>query len=190
MNLFSGLHTNAAGKVWTLLNDTALLLNRTAIEERFAGPLTVIRSRLQQAPANPAVLAGVNEALVELRKQMRLCGYDLSMGKYTLIFNGFHSDLALTQGYKRMVLFIGRHGFHWRTGEDNHINLAEALEQRLRQAPHGDDITGKHYLWYLWTRNSLILSGAATERPEDYQKLKAEGEADSLLFLSKLRDFK
>ncbi|GHU61196.1 hypothetical protein FACS189445_2950 [Spirochaetia bacterium] len=195
MPLFSGLFTadhrsDTAGTVWTLLNDTALLLNRTAIEDRFAGPLGMIRSRLQQAPANPAVLAGVNEALVELRKQMRLCGYDLSMGKYTLIFDGFRNDDAMARGFVRMVLFIERNAFYWRTGEANHVALAGMLEQYLDRAPHRDTIIGKHYLWYLKTKTTLTLSGAATEAADDYRKLKAQGEADSLLFLSKLRDLK
>jgi hypothetical protein len=150
----------------------------------------VIRSRLQQAPANPAVLAGVNEALVELRKQMRLSGYDLGMGKYTLIFDGFRNDEAVAEGYVRMVLFMGRNAFYWRTGEANHIALTEMLEQYLRRVPHRDVITGRHYLWYLKTKTTLTLSGAATETAGDYRKLKAQGEADSLLFLSKLRNLK
>jgi hypothetical protein len=190
MPLFSDPPANTPNKTWTLLNDTALLLHRTAIEDRFAGPLGVIRARLQQAPANPAVLAGVSQALTELRRQMRLCGYDLSMGKYTLVFDGFRNDEAVALGFVRMVLFMGRQFFYWRTGDANHVALAEMLEQRLDQGPRRETIIGKHYLWYLKTRTALTLSGSATETAEDYRELKARGEADSLLFLSKLRDLK
>jgi hypothetical protein len=44
-----------------------------------------------------------------------------------------------------------------------------------------------HYLWYKRTKTTLVLSGAATETAEDYAVLKSSGEADSLLFLSRLK---
>jgi hypothetical protein len=190
MTLFSGPHTNDTIKVWDLLNDTVLLLHRTTIENRFADSLSTIRARLQQAPSNQAILKGVYHALVELRKQMRLCGYDFSMGKFTLVFDGFRNDEAIVLGYRRMVLYIGEKNFYWRSGDENHTTLAENLNRRLNHDPHRETITGRHYLWFLWGKTTLTLSGAATEIPEDYGKLKAQGEADSLLFLSKLKDLK
>jgi hypothetical protein len=69
-------------EVWGLLNDTALLISRTAVKERFSRVMTALSARLQSAPANPAAIREVQAALVELRKQLRLSGYDLSMGTY------------------------------------------------------------------------------------------------------------
>ena len=174
-------------EVWALLDETALLVNRTAVKERFKGSLGVLRARLQGAPAHPAVLAEMAGALTELRKQLRLLGYDLSMGKYTLHFDGFRNDDTLGSGFRRMVLFIARGGvFYGKTGEENHLELASLLGQFMEKIP-GVQIMDMHYLWYQRTRTSITLSGSATETAEDYERLKAYAGADSLGFLSRLK---
>jgi len=174
-------------EVWGLLNETALLLNRTAVHSRFENQLAVLRSRLQHVPPNPAILQGVNAALTEMRKHLRLAGYDLSMGKYTLIFDGFRNDDATIDGFGRMVLFIEKNGaFYWKTGEENHVMLASMLGNVLEKNP-ALHIIDMHYLWYLRTKTTLTLSGSATETGEDYERLKAMGNGDSLLFLSRLK---
>jgi hypothetical protein len=173
-------------EVWGLINETALFLNRTAVRRRFANSMTTLYAQLQSAPLNPAVLKEVQAALIELRKQLRLAGYDLSMGKYTLVFDGFHND-EIFDRFKRVVLFIDRSGaFYWQTGLDNHVAQASLLEQRLQKTP-GYYIVERHYLWFLWTKTTLTLSGSATERAEDYEQLKNYAGADPLLFLSRLK---
>ena len=174
-------------EVWALLNETALLLNRTAIRKRFETQMGILRERLQGAPANPAALHNVQGALAELRKELRLAGYDLSMGKYALHFDGFRNDDALGTGFCRVVLFIGDDGtFYTKTGDDNHIMLATMLERIVAKSPdvHIADI---HYLWYQRTRTSITLSGSATETAEDYRRLEEYAGADSLKFLSRLK---
>ncbi|MDR2210189.1 MAG: hypothetical protein LBO65_01785 [Spirochaetaceae bacterium] len=174
-------------EVWGLLNETALLLRRTALEDRFIRQMAVLRTQLQRTPANPAMLREVQGALVELRKQLRLAGYDLSMGKYTLIFDGFRNDDCINAGFNRLVLFMDRSGsFHWKTGEENHLMLASMLERTMGKAPERS-IVDMHYLWFLRTRTTLILSGSVTETAEDYQRLKAHAQSDSLLFLSRIK---
>ncbi|MDR2073008.1 MAG: hypothetical protein LBP60_06220 [Spirochaetaceae bacterium] len=174
-------------EVWGLLNETALLLRRTVLESRFAHQVTVLRVQLQRAPANPAMLQEVQGALVELRKQLRLAGYDLSMGKYTLIFDGFRNDDCINAGFNRLVLFMDRSGsLYWKTGEENHLMLASMLDRMLSKSPERI-IVDMHYLWFLWTKTTLILSGSATETAEDYRRLKDHAEADSLLFLSRIK---
>jgi hypothetical protein len=174
-------------EVWGLLNETALLLNRTAVRRRFENQLAVLRFQLQHVPPNPAILQEVNGALTELRKQLRLAGYDLSKGKYTLILDGFRNDDASVEGFVRLVLFIDKSGaFYWKTGEENHMMLAAMLGNVLGKNPvlH---IIDMHYLWYLKTKTTLTLSGAATETGEDYERLKTMAHRDSLLFLSRLK---
>jgi hypothetical protein len=174
--------------VWRLLNETALLVNRTAVKARFENQLAVLRSQLQRAPASPALIRELDAALTNLRKQLRLAGYDLSMGKYSLIFDGFRNDDTLGSGFNRLVLFIEKSGFfYWKTGDENHIMLASLLERILEKNPVGLHITDMHYLWYMRTKTTVTISGAATETGEDYQRLKVMGEADSLLFLSRLK---
>jgi hypothetical protein len=175
-------------ELWGLLNETALLLNRTAMAGRFANQLAVLRQQLQRVPANPAVLQEVYGALTAMRKQLRLAGYDLSMGKYTLIFDGFRNDDVLGSGFFRVVLFIDKSGaFYWKTGEENHSMLASMLERVLSKNPDLN-IVGIHCLWYQRTKTTLILSGAASETGEDYERLKNLGQEDSLRFLSRLKD--
>ncbi|MDR2313715.1 MAG: hypothetical protein LBE02_04205 [Spirochaetaceae bacterium] len=174
-------------EVWRLLDETALLLCRTALENRFARQVTILRAQLQRAPANPAMLQEVKGALVELRKQLRLAGYDLSMGKYTLVFDGFRNDDCTSAGFKRLVLFMDGSGvLYWKTGEENHLMLASMLERALSKAPQRT-IVDMHYLWFLRTKTTLILSGSATETAEDYRRLKDHAKADGLLFLSRLK---
>jgi hypothetical protein len=184
-----------AGEVWKLFDETAFALNRTALAERYARPLATLRARLESAFAgaaagagavNSAILKEVQDALVELRRQLRLAGYDLSLAKFNLVFDGFHND-DVWGTFTRMTLFIDRSGaFYWHTGDDNHVTQASFLNRRLAKIP-GYDIAQRHYLWFLWSRTSLTLSGSATEGREDYERLTAYAESDPLLFLSRLK---
>jgi hypothetical protein len=195
MNPFSSFRDNLSAaslskkitEVWNLLNETALMVNRTKVRARFENQLALLRSRLQKAPAAPAVIKEVYVNLTGLRQQLRLCGYDLSMGKYTLIFDGFRNDDSLGTGFRRAVLYIGEKNFYWKTGDENHIMLAAIMDNLMAKSQNREQIFGIHYLWFLKTRSTVTLSGSATETAEDYEKLKALGESDSLLFLSKLK---
>jgi hypothetical protein len=174
-------------EVWRVLNETALLLSRTIVKSRFENQLAVLRSELQRAPANPGVLREVSVVLTDIRKQLRMAGYDLSMGKYTLIFDGFRNDDSAAEGFQRLVLFIGDKDLYWKTGDENHLLLASVLGKTLEKSSKRVILLEMHYLWFLRTKTTLTLSGAVTETEEDYQKLKVRGEADNLLFLSKLK---
>jgi hypothetical protein len=195
MNLFSGLRQNLSNaslsrkitEVWNLLNETALLANRSAVGSRHENRFAVLRAQLQKAPANPNIIKEVYSGITGIRQQLRLAGYDLSMGKYVLIFDGFRNDDSLGNGFKRVVLFIGDENFYWQTGDENHIMLATAMERLLAKSPKPIPIREIHYLWFRRTKTTFTLSGSATETAEDYQKLKTLGESDSLLFLSKLK---
>jgi hypothetical protein len=123
-----------SGKInlyWELLDETAALLNRTSVKNRFEKQLTAIALRFQSAPANLASLKELHGALTELRKQLRLLGYDLSMGKYTLILDGFRNDEAFGS-FTRMVLAIDQNGgFYWKSGDANHVILFHLLENSI-----------------------------------------------------------
>jgi hypothetical protein len=96
----------------------------------------------------------------------------------------------MAEGFKRVVLFITDTDIFWLTGEDNHIALAGFLERQIEtgaMAPGRIQILSKHYLWFCRRGMDLILSGSDTEMKEDFEHLKAMGEANSLLFLSRLK---
>ena len=168
-------------------------MSRTDDYHHYENQMRKLRARLNSCgrTGKDTVLKEIHAELVELRKELRLSGYDLSLGKYRLVFDGFRHDDSLGKGFRRMVLFLCDDFFLWLTGEANHIELAETLEQQITRhsAAMGKkiNIKGKHYLWYLRTKDELILSGADTEIQEDYARLKAQGEVSSLLFLSRLK---
>jgi hypothetical protein len=179
---------------WKLLSETDYFLSRTDEYHHYEHQMRGIRARLSSCgkTGKAAALKEIHAELVGLRKELRLLGYDLSLGKYRLVFDGFRHDDSLGKGFRRMVLFLCDDFFLWLTGDANHIELAETLEQQITRhsAATGKRISikGKHYLWYLRTKNELILSGADTETKDDYERLRAQGEVSSLLFLSRLKN--
>jgi hypothetical protein len=178
------------GDVWKLLSETNLFISRIDEMSQYQEQIQKMRWELQNAGNNRDRILEVRASLIELRKNLRLLGYDLSLGRMNLVFDGFRNDDSMAAGFKRLVLFLGDKDIYWLTGTDNHIALESYLEQKLYKSestPKNLRILGKHYLWYLRRKTELILSGAATERKEDYERLKAIGEAKPLLFLSKLK---
>jgi hypothetical protein len=90
-----------------------------------------------------------------------------------------------------VVIFFAEDDIYWLAGEDNHITLAEMMEKQLdADSRRRGDIRSKHYLWYRRRGNDLLLSGSDTEMKEDFERLKAMGEANSLVILAKLRGLK
>ena len=186
--------TEISGKVnkyWEFLDETSALLNRTAVKGRFEKELSAIAHRFQCAPKNLAILKELNEALKELRKQMRLLGYDLTMGKYTLFFDGFYNDEAYGS-FTRMVLVIDKnYAFYWNTGDANHVTLDYLLKNSLMKANMKKEmcieIKDSHYLWFKKTKTTVTFCGSATETVEAYERLKKYAEADNLFFLSRLK---
>jgi hypothetical protein len=179
---------------WKLLSETNYFLSQLKEYHHYENQMRALRAKLNSVGknGNKEIVKEVHAELTELRKELRLSGYDLSLGKYRLVFDGFRHDDSLSQGFKRIVLFICDDFFLWLTGDANHIELAEILEQQITRhtGATGKNISikGKHYLWYLRTGNELVLSGADTETKEDYAQLKAYGEVASLLFLSRLKN--
>jgi hypothetical protein len=177
---------------WKLLSETTVFLGRTGEFHQYENQLRLWRSELQYSPKNSEVAQRIRSEVAELRKHLRLQGYDLSLGKQNLLFDGFRNDTSLGEGFRRMVLFITSDDLLWLTGEDNHITLAGLLERRIETAAarKWTQITGKHYLWYRRRGNDLILSGSDTETKEDYERIRAMGGANSLFFLSKLKSLR
>jgi hypothetical protein len=189
-NILSDNLTNT----WQLLSETDNFLSRADIYSNYENQMMELRAKLNSAgkTGKDKVIKEVHSELVDLRKELRLLGYDVSLGKYRLVFDGFRHDDSIREGFKRIVLYILDDYFLWLTGDANHIDLAELLEQQIQRHIQATgkhvNIRGKHYLWYRRAKQELVLSGAASEIKDDYEQLKAFGEVSSLLFLSRLKN--
>jgi hypothetical protein len=182
-DIFSDLFSDA----WKLLSETTVFLSRTKEFHLYEDQLRLWRAELQASSKNPELTQRIRSEVTGLRKNLRLQGYDLSLGKQNLIFDGFRNDASMAEGFKRVVLFITDTDIFWLTGEDNHIALAGFLERQLETGYRQIRLLSKHYLWFRRVGTDLILSGSDTEMKEDFEYLKAMGEANKLLFLSKLK---
>ena len=175
--------------VWVLLSETTNFLSRTHLLAQYEGQLREWRAILQSSHNNNERSLAVKRELIELRKSLRLQGYDLSLGSQILTFDGFRNDACLGDGFRRIVLFLGDSGVYWLVGQDNHVTLSGFLEEQLEQL-QVRQIRERHYLWYLRRKNELVFSGSDTESKEDFDRLKRIGEANPLLFLSSLKSLR
>jgi hypothetical protein len=181
------------GDIWKLLSETTVFLSRTGEMQHYEDQLRQWRETLHRSGRDSAVVAGIRGEITELRKHLRLQGYDLSLGKQHLVIDRFRNDSCLAEGFRRAVLFFGADTIYYITGTDNHIALDELLQEHIEKAIRaGNRITirEKHYLWYRRQGADLILSGADTEAKEDFERLKALGDSNSLFILSSLKQLK
>jgi hypothetical protein len=180
--------------VWKLLSETTLFLSRIGELPSYENQLRAWRLELQNSRRKQEVSQRIRSELTALRRTLRLQGYDLSLVKQNLVFDGFRNDASLGQGFVRVVMFISDDDIYWLSGEDNHISLASRLERQMEDFMNAKRthvrITARHFLWYRRHGNNLILSGSDTEIKEDYAHLKAAGEANTLWFLSRLKNLR
>jgi len=153
---------------WRLLSDTTNYLSRVKLLEEYEQDLKGWRDRLYHSRNDSAAAREVREAVVALRRALRLQGYDIRLGSKDLVLEGFRNDDAIA-------------------GDSNHNELADYLEQQLR-ARRKLKPYRPHYLWYRWRDNVLIMSGAASETEEQFEELKKYVPDRKELLLRKLKD--
>jgi hypothetical protein len=180
--------------VWKLLSETTVFLSRTGEFDAYEEQLRSWRAELQSAGRNTEAAQRIRSELTELRKQLRLQGYDLGLGRQNLIIDGFRNDACLGEGFRRVVVFIAENDIFSIAGDDNHIALAEYLERRVEAEMVSRKarirILDRHYLWYRRDGQNLILSGADTETKEDFARFSAMCRTNSLLFLKGLKSLR
>jgi hypothetical protein len=176
---------------WRLLSETTIFLSRTSIFSQYEQELMDMRSRLASAGKNETVATEVRRELVAIRETLRLNGYDLTLGALELAIRGFRNDAALSEGFRRMVLFIGRRSLWALSGDENHRALHDHLERAL-ESRSDEDILQKHYLWFQWNNGLLTISGADTETKEDFEAFtewcaQAENRLRLLGYMKRIR---
>ncbi|MBB6480513.1 hypothetical protein [Spirochaeta isovalerica] len=175
---------------WILLSDTTIWLsNHPKLFPHYETSLREWRRLLETNRGDMQVISEVRKELAELRKALRLQGYNLKLGSLDLKLEGFRNDDCLSRGFSRCVIYIMVDGdVLYTTGTANHLDLDETIDARLNAMGYRP-VLMKHYLWYKWVNRVLILSGSATETVEDFEELKqyvAENKAHLLKKLSKL----
>jgi hypothetical protein len=173
---------------WVLLSDTTNFLSRTSIFNQYEEQLREMRLRLSSANGDDRSVRLIRKELTEMREALRVQGYDLSLGALELSIKGFRNDAAISEGFKRIVIFIGPKDIWFITGEDNHRSLHDFLESECEKR-RIVDIQQKHYLWFRWNHGLLMISGADSEVAEDFEELKtwAEQPEHRLALLGRLR---
>jgi hypothetical protein len=171
---------------WTLLSETTNFLSRTPIFDQYEKTLRGWRFQLQHNQKSSDVIHRVRQEIIELRKVLRLQGYDLTLGSRDLLVQGFRNDSCMQDGFLRLVLYISDTDLIYSYGQDNHIELARYLDSRVQQAGVRN-VRQRHYLWYLWHNRVLILSGSDSESREDFEQFRIYAEANRLFLLQKLK---
>jgi hypothetical protein len=162
----------SVSSTWLLLSDTTNFLSRVRLLEEYDKEIREWRSDLARFRNMPSKVREVRDNIVALRKLLRARGYDLRLGSKDITIEGWRHDDAAGEGFRRLVLGIAGDEVVYLAGDVNHIELADALEQRLlaQRRIGGVDM---HFLWYRWRNQVLVLSGAASETAEQFDKLKA-----------------
>ncbi|HPO01708.1 hypothetical protein K7J14_14240 [Treponema zuelzerae] len=172
---------------WKLLSETESYLIHTPDGPAYESQFKEWRARLHNMKTGDTELVTLRSEIVALRKQLRLEGYDLSLGLQQLVVRGFRNDDSVAEGFQRVVLcFCGPH-VYFQTGSANHIALAEELvdtltKRKLMNRPE------MHYLWYKRTPKGLYLSGSATETASDFRRMEGRAEANPMKLLSSLKN--
>ena len=174
--------------VWVLLTQTTDFLSRTSVFAQYEARLSQLNSTLRSSRGNETTVLEVRRELIEMRRGLRLSGYDLSLGRLELSLQGFRSDAALGEGFRRVVAFLGERHVWCLSGQANHVELHDMLEQGLGEFG-SRKILQKHYLWFRWDRDLLIVSGAATEDARDWEEFKrwCDVRENRLAFLGRMK---
>lgn len=171
---------------WKLLSETESFLAKTPDFHLYERQFQEWRKRLQQRGLPDTELVTLRSEIVSLRRELRLSGYDLSLGLQRLGVQGFLNDDALADGFRRVVIcFCDPEVYYW-TGSANHVELASELESSLirRNLLKNPEM---HYLWYFRNSKGLILSGSATEPKDHFIRLQDRARANPLKLLAALK---
>ncbi|OHD11508.1 MAG: hypothetical protein A2Z96_05945 [Spirochaetes bacterium GWB1_48_6] len=170
---------------WKLLSQTTDILSRTPLFSHYERALREWRLVLQSRSGDLDEVSRIHRQILDLRKELRSCGFDLSLGSRDLVLQGYRNDSCLGEGFQRMVLFITDKDVVYLIGTSNHVELARFLESRI--GGRSGVVTQRHYLWYRWFRDRLVLSASDTETAQDWEVFKKYVERNKNYLLSKLK---
>jgi hypothetical protein len=163
--------TEAFASTWTLLSDTGTYLSRTSLFPHYENELRTLRRSLENARYDSDKQKLVRAQISFLRKSLREAGHDLSLASYSLAIKGSRNDAALSEGFRRLVLYVGTRQIYPLAGEANHVELYGILENRMAVLSKGGE--GQcHFLWFRWVGRLLELSGSDSESADSFETFK------------------
>jgi hypothetical protein len=171
VNSFFNKIKEEISSIWTLLDDTSIFLSKINKFEDYEKDIRYWKECLRNYHHNSDIRNEIKREIINLRKNLRLDGYNLQLGAKDIEVFEFKSDDASLEGYKRMVLVIDKDDFFYLTGEENHMLLLKYLCIRLRKK-EGYAFKGIHFLWYRWIDNILQFCGADSESKYNYENFK------------------
>ena len=173
--------------IWTLLNDTEIFLNRINKFGDYEKEIREWRNTIQSNINNSEIRIIIKKEIINLRKSLRLQGYDLKLGSKDIKFYGFRSDDAVKEGFKRIVLAVKKDDIVYITGDENHRELMDILSMKYGYS-EVSSIGEVHSLWYRWKDNILQLCGADSETKEEFERIIKFVENNKNLVLKKLKN--
>jgi hypothetical protein len=185
-NFFNNLREEISS-IWTLLNDTENFLNRIEKFNEYENDFREWRQTIKLYHNNDEIRTRVKQEIIDLRKSLRLQGYDLRLGSRDIKIFGFKSDNATLEGYRRMTIVFNNDNIYYITGEANHQELIRQLCTRYNI----NDIYNLgevHCLWYRWKDNILQFCGADSESKDDFEKFIDYTKNNKNLLLKKLKN--
>jgi hypothetical protein len=180
---------DALASTWTLLSETTLYLSRCGLLGTYELQLKGWRASITGRDRDKDAIAMIRAEIVQLRKNLRAEGHDLSLGRLNIVFEGFRDDSCVREGFRRLAIVIAGNALRHVSGEDNHIALGGFLEESFSRL----GLSGEreyHFLWYRRKGDTIILSGSDTEGKEDFLRFQALYGAKPLLLLAGLRDLR
>lgn len=185
MSTFIDRVAESFSSTWRLLSDTTNFLSRVKLLSAYDRDLREMRARLYRHRKDPEVQRQVRQRVVEIRRSLRVRGYDLRLGSRDIVLEGFRHDDAMGEGFRRLVIGITPDDVIAVSGDVNHQELAAMMDRRL-QNPRSPRSVSFHYLWYRWRSQVLVLSGSASETAQQFEELREYFEGNKELLLKKL----
>jgi hypothetical protein len=173
--------------IWTLLNDTEIFLIRIEKINEYENDFREWRNTIKLYYNNDKIRTETKKEIINLRKSLRLQGYDLRLGSKDIKISGFKSDNATLEGYRRMTIVLSKENIYYITGEASHQELIHQL--CMRYGINDIYALGKvHCLWFRWKDNILQFCGADSESKDDFENFIKYALSNKNLMLKKLKN--
>ncbi len=169
-----------------LLQTEQYVIRNTKIYDQYDEAFLQLREILEAGEDQREEIEKVRVYISKIRKSLRLKGYNFKIRPMDLKVDGFRNEESAAQGFKRCVVVLTEEGdVLFMAGTENHKQMQKALEGKVA-ASGRDAVREVHHLWFNWVDRVLILSGAASESPENFDRFEEYAASHKEYLLKKL----